>query len=438
MALKCLSCHGFIPEDAAARGVCPRCKTVFSDIVSSSVGKVEDAPMTSFPKMEPKKTWIPQAVTIPLLLWALYPGNPDGYYLLLRLVVAPAFVYLAANAVSRKKPAGAWVFGFVALFYNPIIRFNPGRETWLLVNLLTAAISAASIFFLNRKAPTLIGPELAGKIKHVFTTAFQKRKHGDGTGDKRAKAPAEKKLSSPSPSPRTPPEENNDYLNEKLILAIQECDIDALRLLIRNGAGVNGKSGDESTPLHLASVKGLPEAAGLLIDHGADLNALDKAGRTPLYCAVEHDRVEIVRLLVAKGANFKSRLKFTLGFVKMVASEEGDYRKLASEKGPNPNIGNKGRSTPLHCAVRRGNKEITGLLVEKGADVNARDHFGMTPLHWASWAGDAETAAFLLDNAANPGVRDLTWQTPLDIAARRGHVEIAALLSKGKPGERPR
>ena len=27
-----------------------------------------------------KRNWLPQAVAVVMLLWALYPGNPSGYY----------------------------------------------------------------------------------------------------------------------------------------------------------------------------------------------------------------------------------------------------------------------------------------------------------------------------------------------------------------------
>ncbi len=34
-----------------------------------------------------KRVWIPQAISILMLFWALYPDNPYGYYRLLRVIV---------------------------------------------------------------------------------------------------------------------------------------------------------------------------------------------------------------------------------------------------------------------------------------------------------------------------------------------------------------
>lgn len=41
-----------------------------------------------------------------MLLWALYPENPYGYYVLLRLVCCPIFAYLANRPIHRTNKAG--------------------------------------------------------------------------------------------------------------------------------------------------------------------------------------------------------------------------------------------------------------------------------------------------------------------------------------------
>ena len=50
-----------------------------------------------------KKIWIPQAIVIPLLLLALNPDNPYGYYIFLRWVCCAAFVYLVFHALALEK-----------------------------------------------------------------------------------------------------------------------------------------------------------------------------------------------------------------------------------------------------------------------------------------------------------------------------------------------
>ncbi|NQT94557.1 MAG: hypothetical protein HQ559_17510 [Lentisphaerae bacterium] len=66
-----------------------------------------------------KRIWIPQAIAAVILLWGLYPGNPYGYYILLRWVCCAAFAYLAVQAFIQDKQGWVWVLGVAAaLFAN--------------------------------------------------------------------------------------------------------------------------------------------------------------------------------------------------------------------------------------------------------------------------------------------------------------------------------
>ena len=64
-------------------------------------------------------------VAIVMLLWAIYPENPYGYYILLRIVVWGIFIYTAVMANDTpNRELWAWPFGFTAIVYNPIIRVH--------------------------------------------------------------------------------------------------------------------------------------------------------------------------------------------------------------------------------------------------------------------------------------------------------------------------
>ena len=96
-----------------------------------------------------KKIWIPQAIVIPMLLWALNPANPYGYYILLRWVCCAAFVYLAIQAWNLEKSGWVWILGVTAAIYNPILRIHSTRELWSVVDLVTIGLAVASIFVLK-------------------------------------------------------------------------------------------------------------------------------------------------------------------------------------------------------------------------------------------------------------------------------------------------
>jgi len=79
-----------------------------------------------------------------LLLWALWPHNPYGYYVLLRWICCAAFMYLALRAVRGESAAWAWIFGTAAGIYNPILRVHLTRPIWSVVNVLTIVFLIAS------------------------------------------------------------------------------------------------------------------------------------------------------------------------------------------------------------------------------------------------------------------------------------------------------
>ena len=96
-----------------------------------------------------KKIWIPQAIIILMLLLALNPDNPYGYYILLRWVCCAIFVFLALHALALEKIGWVWVFGVTAAIYNPILRVPGTREMWSVVNLATIGLAIVSVFVLK-------------------------------------------------------------------------------------------------------------------------------------------------------------------------------------------------------------------------------------------------------------------------------------------------
>jgi hypothetical protein len=98
-----------------------------------------------------RRIWIPQLTASAMLLWALNPGNPYGYYVLLRWICCVLFVFLATQAFVRNKYGWVWTFGILTGIYNPIFRVHLNRETWSIINVLTMLVALASIYALRTK-----------------------------------------------------------------------------------------------------------------------------------------------------------------------------------------------------------------------------------------------------------------------------------------------
>ena len=96
-----------------------------------------------------RRIWIPQAIAVVMLLWALNPENPYGYYILLRWVCCAAFAYLAIKAFAQEKEGWVWVLGVTAVVYNPVIRIHLTREIWSVINVVTIIVAAISVVVLK-------------------------------------------------------------------------------------------------------------------------------------------------------------------------------------------------------------------------------------------------------------------------------------------------
>jgi ankyrin repeat protein len=88
-------------------------------------------------------------------------------------------------------------------------------------------------------------------------------------------------------------------------------------------------------------------------------------------------------------------------------------------------------STPLHCAVWKGQREAVSLLLELGAEVNAHnnnDHWGTTPLHAAAHANETAIAEKLIAHGADLKAKDMEGRTPLDHTTFHKAKAVARLL----------
>lgn len=89
--------------------------------------------------------------------------------------------------------------------------------------------------------------------------------------------------------------------------AVEECaeggSIEAVVLLLRHGASVEGGSTDGATPLLIAALNSQTQAARLLLAAGADPNVRCAEGDSPLRLAVERRNHALAALLLACGAD---------------------------------------------------------------------------------------------------------------------------------------
>lgn len=278
--------------------------------------------------------------------------------------------------------------------------------------------------------------------------------------------------------------------------AIGYGQMDVVKLLIANGADVNGSKPSSWTPLHAAAA-GKPEIVRLLIEKGADVNANAEYGGTPLCRALSEGSREAAWVLIRHGAKitpvdsvdsdplaqatrkgfvdlvrlFLRRVRYPKPHLDRALKEAVRYRapgevvsredvtiaELLVDNGADASAGlrmavrhssdemfrlmlAKGADVPRSKAllsVGRNQLAMAKELIARGADVNAAGISGHTALSNAAEAGDIKSVRFLLAHGADPNTVDKDGHTPLYLAALSDHRETAELLIKNGANSNP-
>lgn len=94
-----------------------------------------------------KKKNIILVVATAILLLALFDGWQYGFFTILRFVVFATTAYVAWMAYEVQKERWVWIFGFVAVLFNPFFPVHLERDTWVVIDLITGIFLLATTFF---------------------------------------------------------------------------------------------------------------------------------------------------------------------------------------------------------------------------------------------------------------------------------------------------
>ena len=274
-----------------------------------------------------------------------------------------------------------------------------------------------------------------------------------------------------------------------LLFAARVGDQESASLLLGAGASVSEATEVNGTALVLASASGHEQLAIYLLEKGGDPNAADANGVTPLHFATlkglptigrlrystadshlfRPNMLELTKELLKRGANPNARItKMPTEFASELiwidpvgstpyllatAGNDLNLMRLLAENGADTSLTTNDHTTPLMIAAGIGQTaerseeeeakalETVKLAVELGADVNESDESGQTALHAASYLGSDEIARFLVRKGANVEAADSYGMTPVGIAEgiptpelprtkriRRPHPETADVL----------
>lgn len=222
-----------------------------------------------------------------------------------------------------------------------------------------------------------------------------------------------------------------------LHLAAWNRQIEATKLLLEHGAGVDAVNKRGDTPLSLAR----GPVADLLLERGAaydiffaigrkellenylqrdssQVNTRNRRGRTPLNIARESAhfdagaKTEIVDILLAHGAQIDIWTAVVLG-------RHADVDRILND---DPNLVDRYDNvfTPLHCAVSAKDMTMVDHLLDWGAAIEATTIDLATPLIWAMWSNQTQIARQLISRGADIDAMDNWSAAPWVAGALNG------------------
>ena len=89
--------------------------------------------------LRPRFGHLPSVIAGTMLFAALLP-LPWGYYTLLRVALCMAALYSGVGAWIRNEQAFVWLWGVIAVLFNPLAPFSLGRSVWTVVDIMTAIL----------------------------------------------------------------------------------------------------------------------------------------------------------------------------------------------------------------------------------------------------------------------------------------------------------
>lgn len=216
-------------------------------------------------------------------------------------------------------------------------------------------------------------------------------------------------------------------------------------ILIKGGADVNARNGQDLTLLHQAILKQDSDTAVFLLKHGADLNALTGDQETPLQLAIHCRLPMVIDDLCTRGVSFSAPDdKGDPPLWIALSSEQDEIASVLVRHGVDTDCWSPGpdgcQQTLLHRAIDENKEYAAIFLIKSGCDLDTPRQPGpngeggdeakdkASPMHLCSQWGLVRVLQTLIDHGANVNALDCANKTPLHFAIESQHDDIIAIL----------
>lgn len=212
--------------------------------------------------------------------------------------------------------------------------------------------------------------------------------------------------------------EQRELDNQRLVVAAQSGDVDAIRFLLAPRAHINtvitqtenGKT-QKFTPLRQAVKDNHLEAIQLLLDNKADPNLT--TDYSPLYIASANNHPQAAQMLLRAKADPDATNEKGVTSL-MLEAQKGNLLAVKNLLDANADTNRQTRETSkglpvtaLTLALRNETCEVVDLLVKAKADVDTPGTQSFPPLHVAVMLGRAQAVQTLVAAGARQDVVDI-------------------------------
>lgn len=188
-------------------------------------------------------------------------------------------------------------------------------------------------------------------------------------------------------------------LEHLLCLAADECDEELLKELIQRGADLNSKICDDDDVITLlaACMENGVALTKLMLENGANINGADQDNGSFLTYAIVFDNLNLVEYLADNGADRLQRdINENMGCLPVHRVKSVEMLKLLMAKGFEINQSCDNGRNILHFAAKYDLREVAQYLLENRlVDMNQKDKNGETPLDYATKSNHLEIAEII-------------------------------------------
>ncbi len=216
----------------------------------------------------------------------------------------------------------------------------------------------------------------------------------------------------------------------RLINAVKNNDVKAVRTLLAQHVDVNAAETDGSTALHWAAQRNNLEIADLLIAAGANAKASTRYNISPLFLACTNGNAALIEHLLKAGVDPNSTSEQgETALMTAALNGTAEAVRVLLIHGANVNTAEPGTNqTALMWAASEGNSAAIETMVEYNADIKAKSKSGFTPLLFAVRNGHVDAVKGLLGHGANVNDAAPDGTNSLNMAVVNAYFELASVL----------